>query len=860
MPRGAILAATVLCYALAIGSPAHAAEFGIVPGSVTVEPLDAAGQPELRAGAHPDRLAVDFAFVTEGTGTSVRDLAIEFPPGLSGDLSGVVGCPRQVFDEVKSESSCPPTSKVGKAELSFVGFSNSFDRDLFSIQPAPNQLGVLGFALLQKLPMQMTLRPDDMGLSVSQESLSQLFSLESGHIELWGVPADHEGVAGQSRRPFLTLPTTCGEPLRMTLRARSWQPGAAWQSATATSGAPLIGCEDVPFDPRVSLELTDPRADTPSGAAVEMTVPQNEDPDGQASSPPKRIDVSLPAGLSISPAAANGLSACSDAQLSRDSPKPATCPRASRIGSVELRGPAIREPIEGGVYVGQERPGDRFRLFMVAKGPGVEAKLEGSLRPDGDGHLRAHLTDLPQLPFERISLRFDGGSRALLATPLECGPLSTTARFQAYAGGSVGATANTSIARGPGGSPCPDPPPFKPDFSAGTSPAKAGRATAFHTTLHRVDGEQSPERFSVTFPPGLSAELGSVARCEPAATSSCPATARIGSAVVEVGSGPSPAAIPGDIFLTGPYRRAPFGLLLRFHAALGPFDLGSFSTRAALRIAPRTGRVTVETDSLPEVFEGIPLRFQTIGLDIDRPGFLHNPTSCGPSTVAADIRSTSGVEAKPTSPFFVRGCESLRFHPRLAMALQGRSEMHRHGHPGVRIALRAPSGSAALRNGDISLPGVLAFDASHLKQICSLQDALEGACPAESRVGRASARTPLLDKPLSGSIYVTQPRGSGLPDLWTSIRGLGVRLDVRSSVAVEQGQVHTRLAGLPDVPLSKFAMTFDPGAGGVLTLTHDPCRGARSARATVGLEAWNEAYRFDRVGVRLAGCGKAHRG
>src|SRR5204862_1517349 len=111
---------------------------------------------------------------------------------------------------------------------------------------------------------------------------------------------------------------------------------------------------------------------------------------------------------------------------------------------------------------------------------------------------------------------------------------------------------------------------------------------------------------------------------------SCPADSRMGSAVAEIGSGPSPARLPGDAFLTGPYRGAPFGLELRFHTKLGPFDFGWFTVRAAVRLDPDGGKTSIETDTLPEAIEGLPVRLRTIGIDIDRRGLVRNPTSCAP--------------------------------------------------------------------------------------------------------------------------------------------------------------------------------------------------------------------------------------
>jgi hypothetical protein len=528
---------------------------------------------------------------------------------------------------------------------------------------------------------------------------------------------------------------------------------------------------------------------------------------------------------------------------------------------VEVVGPQLREPLAGNVYIGEGRPGDRFRLFAVAKGPGIEVKLRGSMRPDpATGRLTAVFPDLPELPFSRLTLRFDDGPRALLVNPLDCGPATAVGRFDPYSQGSrVESTDAVTIESGPPGSGCSGEPPFRPSFVAGVSDAVAGRPTSFSATLRRSGGEQSPERFSVAFPPGLSAHLGALDPCDRAAAASgaCPLGSRIGSAVAEVGSGSSLATLQGDVFLTGPYRSAPFGLALAFDLELGPFDLGGFNVLARLRIDPFSGRVSVETDPLPQVIEGLPVRFRTIGLDLDRPGFIQNPTSCAPASVDAIVRSTRGATVSPSSPFFVRRCDRLRFAPRLSMRLTNRSELQRGGKPGLRIRIRSAHGSTNLRRADIALPAQLRFDSAGLDEICARQDAYEGKCPPSSRVGSARGRTPLLGKHLAGAVHVVQPAGSGLPELWTSLDAMGIRFEVRSEVRTKGGRIHTRLVGLPDIPLSEFVLRLAGGKRGILSLSVDPCsRRDRVERTAASFEGQNRAYRIKRAKI-ATGCGRS---
>jgi hypothetical protein len=125
---------------------------------------------------------------------------------------------------------------------------------------------------------------------------------------------------------------------------------------------------------------------------------------------------------------------------------------------------------------------------------------------------------------------------------------------------------------------------------------------------------------------------------------------------------------------------------------------------------------------------------------------------------------------------------------------------------GLRISARFRRADTALRSLAISLPQALKLNIGSLKEICSRPDARRGLCPPGSKVGTSRARTSLLDKPLEGSVYVVQPRDDGEPDLWVALSGGGLELAIRGTTANEDGRFVTKLAGLPDMPLSDFAL------------------------------------------------------
>jgi hypothetical protein len=186
------------------------------------------------------------------------------------------------------------------------------------------------------------------------------------------------------------------------------------------------------------------------------------------------------------------------------------------------------------------------------------------------------------------------------------------------------------------------------------------------------------------------------------------------------------------------------------------------------------------------------------------------------------------------------------------MALSGRPELHHGGHPGLRISMKVRPGGANLRRAEFSLPRLLSFDSSSLKEICARREAIDGNCPPGSRIGSGRARTPLLRESLKGGVYLVQPRGSGAPDIWTSLGGSGLQVELRGETVVEDGRVVARLVDMPDFPLTSFAMRLVGGKHGVFELTESPCAG-RGLVAPMSIEGQNGALRGTRARVAVPG-------
>jgi len=842
------LALLILC-----GCPcgAGAIELG---SELRFEFLNKNGEAETRAGAHPDRLIETFLLAPEQS-EDAKELVIDLPPGLSGNADAVPACVRRSFSETSYANppeECPEASRVGSFKSGFQG--KTFP--LYRVEPGPNELAVFG-ATQFFLPTTLIarLRPADLGMSLSLRDIpNALFT--GGEIELWGVPADHQQGTELPRRPFLSLPTTCdGSIPAATVNLRSWQEPEVWVRRVVSTGQPLTGCRELAFSPHLDFGIDDRRADVPSGAEASVVMPEDVDPDGTANSMIRGISIALPEGLTVAPSGASRLVACSDADFDLGGQEDPHCPPASRIGSVKLTPSGGGKPLEGSLFIGEEHPGDRFRVLLTAEAPGAEVKLNGSLRVDAKtGRMTVELGDLPEAAFEDLRLRFDGGPRSLLATPLKCGSVTAEATFTPYSG-EPDVQSDSSVGIDPsGGGSCAG--RFTPALSAGSTNALAGRSTTFTATIRRRDGEELPKELTIALPPGFSAELGTVEPCGSGAAGagSCPAASRIGSAVAELGPGGEPARLGGDIYLTDGYRGGPYGVALVFDAAIGPFDLGRLVVRGALRVDRLSGQLSVKMNSLPTSMEGVPLRFQTIGFDLDRPGFMVNPTSCAATQLVASLRSQDGTMASASSPFALHRCVGLPFRPRLSAALGNPGQLHKGGRPSLRLSMRMARAGANLRSVAVRLPAALELKPKELKELCSRRRAETGRCPKESLVGSASARTPLLSKPMKGSVFLVQPAGKGSPDIWASVRGQGLEFELQGRTVVSHGRAQAHFVDLPDFPLRSLDLRLRAGKAGVFELNRRPCGRLLAPATMIGQ---NEALLTARLRLRVpTRCGR----
>jgi hypothetical protein len=828
----------------------------------------------------------------------------------------VVGLALLTFSQDPGTATTPPTTETRPSVV-------------FNVEPPPGVAATFGLSFAgSQAFLDATVRADgEYAVSVRARNAVNAAPVLAVRIALWGVPADprHDvqrcifmvpiaieffppscgpPFGGQPGTPlgpnefpstleekaFLTLPTACtpeGVGLTTRMHIESWDPASApadssfvshlppgYPADPSTWGPPQgpTGCDRLPFDPSFSARPDSSTPDSPTGLTVNLGFPQEglDDPDGLATAHLRDTSVTLPEGMTINPSGAGGLEACTDAQVGFNSVSPVACPEASKIATVTATTPVLEEELTGAVYVGSQlsddpESGDMFRIILVLQNAerGIFVKLLGKVRADSDtGRLETVFAGNPQLPVSSISLHFKDGPRAPLAMPPDCGTKTIDAVMSSWAGHVVRRTDSFSVT-------CtPDLGGFSPSFAAGTVAPIGGSFSPFVVRINRPDRQQYMRGLTIEMPPGLIGRLKDIPLCPEAQANAgtCGIESRVGTATVGAGPGPNPFFLEGSVSLTGGYKGAPFGLSTAVRAVAGPFDLGMVVVRQSIFVDPVDAHITVVSDPLPLIVKGVPVRLRSINVDVNRPGFTLNPTSCGPKQIKATMVSDRGAIHQTTQPFRVGDCQALRLRPRLRLRLTGRKQLRDRGHPGVRAVLTQGPGQANLRKVAVKLPLSLALDPNRAQSddLCEFADGQRVACPASSIIGRARAFTPVLNRPLEGPVYFVKnvrrhPRTGNLirtlPTLLIPLKG-EVDIHLRAQSDTQRGKLVNTFSAIPDAPVSRFELTLRGGRRGILIVNGNPCQ--RNRTANVKMDGQN-GKRFDpEIKIRMP-CGKRKR-
>jgi hypothetical protein len=891
------------------------------------------GSAATLAGSHPYQQTVNFGFPTKRVGDKAltndghaRNFYTELPRGLIGSPAATpVLC-----TEVKLvEGNCPNESQVGVTDVTSLlgeaGNNTIYTSNLYNMVPPPGYPAAIATNVANAgifVHILASVRSDgDYGIEASVKDtiafgLQPIFNLQA---QIWGEPSAkvHDPIRGkctdsESLCPvkdtdvaLLGMPGDCpGRPLPFEVLADSWEepspPGPLRQ--TSYESADLVGqvkslegCEDLEFEPSISVRPTTNLTDSPSGLDVTLHQPQEEaqaEPlSGRATAILKDAAVAFPKGLAVNPSQAAGLEACSESQVGFEgedeegrlhfSKAPQSCPAAAKIGTLEAASPLlvkhngehevevdpetgkpIPEVLHGFLYIAKpfDNPfGSLIAAYLVVEDEktGITAKLagEGELDPNS-GQLTTYFEENPEVPIEDIRVHIFGGARGAFITPPTCATFTTETDlvpWSAPPGEPAAPRGAFQTAASPLGGPCPASEaqlPNSPKLSAGTLNPQAGTYSPLIFKISREDGTQRLAKIETTLPTGLSARLAGVASCPDQgidkarsrevpeqgaaelADPSCPAASEIGTVDAAAGAGPTPYHTQGHAYLAGPYKGAPLSIVAIAPAVAGPFDLGTVVVRSAVYLDPSTAQARVVSDPLPQILQGVPLDVRSVAVRATRPGFSLNPTSCDEKAFGGQALSTLGAVAPLSERFQAGGCKSLPYKPKLTARLSG--PVHRGGHPRFRAVLTAKPGEANTAAFSLTLPHSEFIDQAHFRTICTRVQYAANQCPAGSVYGYVKAQSPLVDYTLEGPVYL-RSSSHKLPDAVAALHGppsQPIAIDAVARIDSVNGGLRSRVETVPDAPLTKVIVSLQGGKKGLFQNSTNICKGIFRIKAS----------------------------
>jgi hypothetical protein len=382
----------------------------------------------------------------------------------------------------------------------------------------------------------------------------------------------------------------------------------------------------------------------------------------------------------------------------------------------------------------------------------------------------------------------------------------------------------------------------------GTNAGQAGAHKDFH--IHMDFGGGQVKDLTVGLPPGLIGDPNAAPLCtvDQLNADTCPEASRVGSvsanATVTVVALPVPVTVNGDLYNLTPQPGEParFGIVLRpvdsllcpplpevLCDALPPV-VPNVTLQSGVQLRPDFGLNTV-INNIPNKTAGLntTINSQDITLFGTAPGtgkpFMRNPTSCKEHTTNFTAVPYSGSTAHGTANFTTTGCDALDFSPAFEAQVGGVGQTTNGVPTSASTSILQDFDEAGLLKAVVKVPSDLNPNATiFFGGSCDQASFQAGTCPSNTVVGFATAASPLLSQPLVGNVELVAASGSPFPNLGLDLKGqlhllLQGSTDVSAGNTVTFGDVPP---GLPDIPISRFQLTFT-NPPGLLGTSRDIC-------------------------------------
>lgn len=390
------------------------------------------------------------------------------------------------------------------------------------------------------------------------------------------------------------------------------------------------------------------------------------------------------------------------------------------------------------------------------------------------------------------------------------------------------------------------------DVTSVPGTTQAAAASSYSLGFHLSDPGQQVKDLTIHLPPGLVGNPLAQPACPVAdfTADRCAAATAVGTS--QVNADPLNLTIDGTIYNLVPPAGEPARLGIVYRNPM----ISSLFVQSAVALRPDGGLDSIIKDLPKQALVGgvLPTSTTVKGISLTlRSSFITNPTSCGPALTRVEVTSYAAPQtvAAGEASYTPTGCDKVPFAPKLSMSI---GTPARGASPALSTVITQAPGEAGIRDAVVTLPAGVVPNATTTPTLCTVDQNAAGTCPAASIVGTAAVRSPLLKDDLAGNVYIVGGNGQ-LPTLTIDLRGVLHIVLVAKVGFSTKGLVQTTLAGIPDVPVSRFALTFRGGAsGGALSNTQALCDAARTFSASFTSQAGGTATSAGTA--TLLGCAK----
>ncbi len=773
------------------------------------------------AGEHPDlRITV----TRPDKNASIDKFKVRLPNGFTGSATAAPTCTQVDADA----GNCTDDTKIGALQINVGSGPETFQATgkIFNTVAPANRPAKLTAVV------PVVVGPYDLGKIVTSidttiaNNTYQLMAEADLPLRHEGIPvrirqmqidlvgwADQNTPSTADDKPFMTNPHSCGVH-DVFADVTSPQPQTVTASDTITIDAGSCPTQFNP-DPTLTIDNLDTVAGDPTAIHTEINMGG-----GTNDATAKTVSMPFPAGFKLNAGGAQGVAACSVAQLDADS-----CAANTDIGGATLVTTLLANPLTGDVYL--ETPGataaDRYKLAVRLRGA-VDITIHGVAQVnESTGDITAIFDDLPDIPFTTFTLDLDGydsgtGAVPLIVNPTDtCGSLGVTATLTPYGGGNVTAPSDTMAVNN-----CPGSHGFSPTFGVDLSTTQAGANPTAEFNITRPEDDQDLRDVTVALPPGFMGSAAAVPLCAVATAQAgnCAAASKIGTVLVYVGYGPDLLTVNGEVFMTeGQVNGDIAGLAIRLPAVAGPYDLGVVNVlgRVILRSDTDFG-LTTEFKDIPKAFKGVPVPVRDMSLVINGTvggkKVLYNSSACSAMAFDGTMTSYDANNAADGSAYTATGCPSRAFQPTMhVQATGGTTKVS----PTWDLNLKLPDGHSTLKNMTAVLPPVMTFNPTiPIQNQCHQAQIDAQACPATSKYGTVTVSTPLLPYVVNGDIFIGDP-APGVQLIRIIIKiGSPINMQLVGINDLVGGSITSTFTNVPDLIWTEMNMHFPGGGQGLI--------------------------------------------